>query len=50
MLPTMPKRPRKSPAAVALGKKRWQGKSREERREAARKAAQARWAKRKRQS
>ncbi len=37
---------RKNPAAVRLGKLRWKGKTAEERREAARKAALARWRKR----
>ncbi len=36
---------RKDPAAVRLGKLRWKGKTAEERRESARKAARARWGK-----
>lgn len=33
----------KDPAAVALGKKRWEGKTEEERKEATTKAIRARW-------
>jgi hypothetical protein len=42
-----PTKPPKSRAAVELGRKRWTGLSAEERSKIARRAVQARWAKRK---
>ncbi len=47
MLPAMAEKRRKSKAAAELGRKRWKGLTAEEKSAIARRAVQARWAKKK---